>query len=157
MVDFIACMLVFALFLLGFYYERKKKARMEHEEWIYFCQRRMHKLALHFRDDCMAATKQVVAQYTTFLTGKTYRYGPDYIVCAFWDDYREKIDKLKEEYLKNYAIKYSEGDNGLRCEAEDLPSYILDEYTAEVSEIANTFCDLSYYIGDQIREMKGVE
>lgn len=161
MKELVACLIAGAfaipLFVLFLKIHNEFEAKKARKEQLYFCQKRLHKLALHFRDDCMVATKQVVAQYTTFLTWKTHRYGPDYIVCTFLSDYRNTIDKLKEEYLKNYAIKYSEGDNGLRCEAENLPNYILDEYAAEVSEIANTFRDLSYYIADQIRELKGAE
>lgn len=154
MVEFISCMLLFSLFLLCFYYERKEKKRDEHEQHLYFCQKRLHKMALRFRDDCMAATKQVVAQYTIILTWKSYRHGPTYTVYTFLSDYQKTIDKLESEYLENYAIKYSEGDNGLRCEAEDLPNYILDEYREELSEIAKTFRDFEYLMWDQIHELK---
>ena len=150
MVDFIACMLLFALFLLGFYYERKKKQRKEHEEWLYFCQKRLHKIALQFRDDCMAATKEVMTQYTAFLTWKTYRFGS----ATFLSDYSKTIERLAEEYTVNYAEKYSKGDNRLRCEVEDLPNYILDEYRAEVSEIAKTFRDFEHLMWENIHELK---
>ena len=146
-----SCLLIFALIMLGLYYERKEKRRKEHEEWLYFCQKRLHKIAIQFRQDCMEATEQVIAQYTTVLTWKSYRYGPN----SFIWEYRDSITRLEEEYKVNYAEKYSNGDNKLRCEVEDLPNYILDEYRAEVSEIANTFRQLGYCISNQISELKG--
>lgn len=150
MESFIACLSIFALFMLGLYYERKEKRRKEHEEWLCFCQKRLHKIALQFRQDCMEATEQVIAQYTSVLTWKSYRYGPN----SFVREYRDSITKLEEDYTVNYAEKYSKGDDRMRCEVEDLPNYILDEYRAEVCEIANIFRDLGYCISDQIRELK---
>ena len=146
-------LLFFALIMLELYYERKEKRRKEHEEWLYFCQKRLHKIALQFRQDCMEATEQVIAQYSSVLTWKSYRYGSNSFV---WD-YRDSITKLEEEYKVNYAEKYSSGDNKLRCEVEDLPNYILDEYRAEVSEIANAFRELGYCISNQIIELKESE
>ena len=142
------------MFVLGLYYEHKEKKRKEHEEWIYTCRRRLHKMALQYRDDCIVATKEVVAQYIAFLNWKRFIRALGYTGHAFLSDYIKKIEQLKEEYLESYAIKYADGDNCLRCEAEDLPSYILDEYREEVSEIAKTFHDFEYLMWNQIRELE---
>lgn len=148
--EFISGMFLLAIFLLCFYYDRKEKRRKEREEWLYFCQKRLHNVALQFRDDCMAATEEAVAQYTDFLTWKTYRYGS----ATFLSDYSKTIGRLAEEYIVNYSQKYSKGDNRLRCEAEDLPNYIVDEYREEVSEIAKTFRDFEHLMWNQINELK---
>lgn len=150
MENLMSCLLFFALFMLWLYYERKEKRQKAHEEWLYCCQKRLHKIALKFRNDCMEAAEQVIAQYTNVLTRKSYRYGPN----SFAREYRDSITRLEEEYKVNYAEKYSSGDNKLRCEVEDLPNYILDEYRAEVSEIANTFRELGYCISNQISKLK---
>ena len=150
MESLMSVILFLALIMLELYYERKEKRRKEHEEWLYFRKKRLHKLALQFRRDCMEAAEQVIAQYTTVLTWKSYRYASNYFL---WD-YRNSITRLEEEYKFHYAEKYSSGDNKLRCEVEDLPNYILEEYRAEVSEIANTFLELGYCISNQINELK---
>ena len=130
---------------------QEKKHR---KEQLYFAKKRLHKLVLRFRDDCMEETKKFVAIYTAKLSWKSYRYATDYMTCSFISDYRKSISSIKEDYLVHYAIRYSEGDNRLRCEAEDLPRYILDEYESELSEIATIFQNLSDSMWQQIEELK---
>ena len=125
------------------------------KERLRFAEKRLHCIALQFQEDCMEATKKVIAQYSIALTHKSYRYGPDSLTYSFLSDYRKTIDSMKEDYLAHYAIRYSKGDNWLRCEAEDLPISILGEYETEITEIANTFDDLCDSMRKQIEELKG--
>ena len=147
------CVLIISFGILFIKIHKEIQTKKARKERLYYCQQRLHGVALQFRDDCMVATKHVLAQYTNFLKQKSFLHSLGYTGYYFLSDYCNTINNLKKEYLGNYAIKYSEGDNQLRIEAEDLPTYILDEYESEISEIANTFRDLSCYISDQIEEL----
>ena len=131
----------------------ENQAKRDRRERLYFSQKRLHKMAIQFRDECMTETKKIIAQYTAAIDWKSFRHRPDYLANSFITDYKKAIDSRKKEYLGKYAIIYSEGDNSLRIEAEELPDYILDEYEAEITEIANTFRDISYYMEDQISDL----
>ena len=130
------------------------QAKKHQKERLRFAERHLHNLALQFQEDCMEATKKVIAKYSTVLTYKSYRYGPDYMTYSFLRDYQKSIDSMKEDYLVHYAIRYSNGDNWFRCEAEDLPVYMLVEYEAEISKIATTFHKLSDSMRKHIEEEK---
>ena len=148
-----ACAIPLGVIFIKIYNEfEAKKAR---KEQLYFAEKRLHKMALRFRDDCMVETKKVIAQFTATVDWKSYLRGPDYMTYSFLFDYQKTIDSIKEDYLVNYAQKYSNGDNLLRCEAEDLPISILSEYETEITEIANTFDDLCDSMRKQIEELKG--
>lgn len=147
----VAIVIPFVVLFIKIYNENQ--AKKDRRERLYFSQRRLHKMALQFRDECMAETKQVIAQYTAAIAWKSFRHRPDYLANSFITDYKKAIDSRKKEYLGKYAIIYSEGDNSLRIEAEELPDYILDEYEAEITEIANTFRDISYYMEYQISDL----
>lgn len=151
MKDFIGCLLFFALFMLGLYYQHKDKKRKEYEEWRYYCQRRLHSLALRFRDECMVEAKAVITRYTNFIKLRSYHNDRSSDLIA---EYEKSIDNLKKEYLCNYATKNSDGNNRMRIEAEELPKYMLEEYEAEISEITNTFRDIGYHMWEQIQELK---
>ena len=139
----------FGILFIKIYNESKvKKAQKER---LFFCQNRLHQVALLFRNECMAETKKVIARYTAAINWKSYRHDWSF---DFVRDYRKAIDSLKKDYLGNYAMTYSGGDARLSMEAEDLPAYVLDEYEAEVSEIANTFYDLGCCMIEQIEELK---
>lgn len=144
--------ILFGVMFIKIYNEIQDKKRRK--EQLYFAEKRLHKMTLHFRDDCMEETKKLVAKYAALLTCKSYRYSPDYMTYSFLSDYRKTIDSIKEDYIVNYAIRYSKGDNWLRCEAEDLPISILGEYETEITEIANTFDDLCDSMRKQIEELK---
>ena len=157
MEDFIACLIggafAISLGILGIKIYNEFETKKRRKERLYFAEKRLHKMALQFRDECMEETKKVIVKYTSSVRFGSYRicdWAVDFIF-----DYRKSIGAMKEDYLTAYAKKYSDGDNGLRIEAEDLPRYILDEYEAEISEIANTFYEISYHMADQINELKG--
>lgn len=146
--EILILILFMALIISHAYRDHKDKLK---KDQLYFCTNRLHCIALQFRDECMAETKKAIARYTASIDWKSYRrdWSHDFIL-----DYRESINNLKTEYLSNYAMKYSGGDNRLRIEAEDLPTYIVDKYEAEVSEIASIFRDLGYFMQEQIEELK---
>ena len=129
----------------------KIQAKKSQKERLYYCRQRLHNMTLQFRGECLAETKKVIARYTAAIDRESYHrdWSLDFI-----SDYRKSINNLKNEYLRNYAMKYSGGDNRLRIEAEDLPAHVLEEYEAEISEIANTFRDLSYNMYEQIKELR---
>ena len=149
----IACAFAIPLAVIFIKIYREYQAKKRRKERLYFAEKHLHKMALQFRDECMEESKKVIAKYTSAVRFGSYRVCDWAIDFIF--DYRESIDTMKEDYLTRYAIRYSEGDNWLRCEAEDLPRYILDGYEAEISEIANTFREISYHMADQIDELKG--
>lgn len=134
---------------------QESKARKERKERLYYCRERLHKVALQFRDDCVAETQKVIVQYTSVLDWKSYWRTPDYTTYAFLSEYRDKIEFLKTDYLVNYAKKYSDGDEWLRMEAEDFfASSVYFEYKAELSEIDKIFQDIYDCMREQIEERK---
>lgn len=152
--DILAFLLMVALFVTHAY--RSDKAKQEKKR-TYSRRERLHNMALRFRDECMEESKKAMAQYTAVLNWKRWRSTPDldYMSYRFISDYIKAIEELEKEYRYNYTIKYADGDAQLRCEAEDfLHSYLLDEYWAEISEIANTFRDIGQNMKEQISELK---
>lgn len=126
-------------------YFRNKKVE---KEWLYFCRTRLHRLALRYQNECMEVTKKVVKRYSDVLVLRNYNAG--YTVLS---EYGKDINELKKDYLSNYALKYSEGDNQLRGEAEDLPAYILDEYTTELEELTIPFHDICRYMHEYLESI----
>lgn len=153
----LALTIPFSILFIKIYNENQaKKARTER---LYWCRQRLHGLTLRFRDECMDETQKLIVRYTSIVGSRTYliRGWSNYFVS----DYKKSIDDLKKEYIINYAKKYSEKegyypevDDHLRVEAESLPSYIVDEYETEISQIARTFLEISYFMADQINELK---
>lgn len=141
MKDFIGCLLLFALFMRGLYYEHKDKKRKEYDEWIYYRRQKLQGIALHFRNDCQSLAKEVFAQYTNKLLWKSYLHAPDCITYSFLSNYKEEIIRLKAEYIAN-------------PEAESLPNYLIEEYKKNISDIASTFLELADLMRNQIEEAK---
>lgn len=141
MEDFICCLLLFALFMLGLYYEHKDKKRKEYDEWIYYRRQKLQGIALQFRNDCQSLAKEVFAQYSSKLLWKSYLHAPDCVTYAFLSNYTEEIIRLKAEYIAN-------------PEAESLPNYLIEEYEKNISDIASTFLELADIMRNQIEEAK---
>ena len=141
MKDFIGCLLLFALFMRGLYYEHKDKKRKEYDEWIYYRRQKLQGIALHFRNDCQSLAKEVVAQYTNKLLWKSYLHAPDCITYSFLSNYKEEIIRLKAEYIAN-------------PETESLPNYLIEEYEKNIADIASTFLELADLMRNQIEEVK---
>ena len=139
-------------FILAIKISNEIKANKEKKERLYFSEKRLHCIALKFRDDCIAETKKLISKYTVVISQRSYRHLPDYLTFSFISDYNKKIECLKKEYFTDYAMKYSEGDNLLRIEAEDLPNFILEEYKKELSDIAASFHNLSDYMRQEIEK-----
>lgn len=134
------------------------KAKKAEKERLEFSKKRLHNMALRFRDDCMDATNRVIASYTHVIANKGYRQRYEFLpYLHFLSEYGKAIGALKEEYLCKYVTKYAEGDNQLRCEAEDLPDHILEEYKAELSEIASIFDNIRRYMYQHIEELEKQE
>lgn len=152
MKDFIACLLLFALFMLGLYYERKDKKRKEYEEWIYFRRICLKNISRNFHDDCQALAEAALTQYTNKLVWRSYNHSPDYMLYSFIDNYNESIKKLKSEYVDNFSAKYSNGNEKLMADA--LPKHIIEEYEKDIADIASTFLDLGSIMRKQIAELK---
>ena len=152
MVDFIARLLLFALFILCFYYERKEKKRKEHESWIYDCRQRLIRITHSYRRDCQTIAEKAFARYTNIILHNSYRYGPDFMTYSFLSDYQESIDTLKVDYIDNLAERYSDSNKNLSI--SDLPDYLIDEYEKSISDIAFAFYDFSYIMRKHIEEAK---
>lgn len=124
--------------------------KRQRKERLCSCRQQLRKVSSRFRDDCTAAVSVLFSQYTAYLLSGRYHREYNRIIS----DYRKEIAVLKNDYLVNYALKYSNGDNGLRAEAEDFPIDILDEYRMEISDIAVIFHDLSDCIAEQLDHIK---
>lgn len=152
MTDFIACTALFALFALGFYYERKEKKRKEHENWIYDCRQCLLGITRNFRGDCQAISEEAFAKYSNTLLRKRYCYTPDYMTYSFLSDYRKSIDTLKEDYTDNVIKKLNEAMG--RTTITSIPNYLIEEYCKQLSDIYYSFCDFAYLMRKQIAEAK---
>lgn len=126
--------------------------RKEQKERLQYSRERLRALTLKFHGDCVAETKKLILQYTAAISKKTYLRSDN--AYSFFFEHWKTIENLEKEYWANYALKYSDGDNRLRCEAEDLPNYILIEYKAELSKIAYIFRGVSDYMQQQMEEQE---
>lgn len=128
--------------------ERKKR-----KEHLYFVQKRLHRIALKFRDECILATKTAIEQYPVVLRKRHCWHLSGASPYSFIVSYSNILNSLKEKYIGNCIQLYADGDNALRCEAEDLPSYILDEYCSEIEEIYQTFWEIKSHLWETIQKL----
>lgn len=152
MADFIACIALFALVALGFYYERKEKKREEHEEWLYACRQCLLGITRNFRGDCQALAEETFSEYSNTILQKKYRYAPDYMTYSFLSDYHKSIDALKEDYIENVAVKAKEIMRYYTFTS--IPSFLIEEYNKQISDIHYAFHGFGYLMWKQIEELK---
>lgn len=150
MIDFMAYLLLFALFLLCFYYERKEKKREEHEDWIYDCRQCLVRMTHIFRRDCQALAENAFVQYSAIMHNRSYKHTPDYMMYYFLSEYEKSLKALEADYIENVTAKAKEM---LRYYTFDsLPSFLVEEYTKEISDIGYAFYDFSHLMQKQIAE-----
>ncbi len=148
MKDFIALAAIFALFALGFYYERKEKKRKEHEDWIHDCRHCLVKITHIFRRDCQSIAEKTFVQYTTIMQNGSYKHTPDHMTYYFLSNYQKEIDVLKEDYIENVIKKLNET---MGCTTiTSIPNYLIEEYCKQLSDIYYSFCDFAYLMRRQI-------
>lgn len=152
MADFIACIALFALAALGFYYERKEKQREQHEQWLCACRQCLLGITRNFRGDCQALAEETFAEYSNTILQKKYRYAPDYMTYSFLSDYHKSIDALKEDYIENVAAKAKEIMRYYTFTS--IPSFLVEEYSKQISDIYVIFRDFEYLMRKQIEELK---
>lgn len=153
MVDFIVYLLLFALVLLCFYYERKEKKRKEHENWIYDCRQCLVRITNSFRRDCQAIAEEAFARYTNIILHDSYRHTNDYMSYLFLSDYRNTIDAIKEDYIENVTAKVKEAQ---QCYTfTSIPDFLFDEYCTLILYTYNTFRDFEHLMWKHINDEKG--
>ena len=152
MADFIACIALFSLFAICFYYERKEKKRDNHEEWLYSCRQCLLAITHSFRRDCQALAEEAFTKYSNTLLRKRYCYTPDYMTYSFLSDYHKSIDALKEDYVENVVVKAKEIMRYYTFTS--IPSFLIEEYSKQISDIHYTFHDFGYLMRKQIAEAK---
>lgn len=152
MADFMACIALFALFMLCFYYERKEKKRKEYEGWVYDCRQCLVGIANSFRRDCQALADEAFAKYTKTLLRKSYRNAPGYMVCSFLSDYLGAVDNLKEIYLENVTGKVKEAMPYYTFTS--IPDFLIDEYSKLISDTYDAFRDFEHLMWKHISEAK---
>lgn len=150
MVDFIAYLLLFALFLLCFYYERKEKRRKEHEAWIYDCRQCLVKIAHIFRRDCQALAEKAFVQYSAIMHNRSYKHTPDYMMYHFLSEYKKSLEALEADYIENVTAKSKEIMRYYKFDS--IPDFLVEEYTKEISDIKYEFFDFSYLMHKHIAE-----
>ena len=152
MVDFIACLLLFALFILCFYYERKEKKRKELESWIYDCRQCLIRITNSFCRDCQAIAEESFARYTNIILHKSYQYMPAYMTNSFLSDYRKALDTLKSDYIENVTAKVKKAMPHYTFTS--IPDYLIEEYKNLISNIYDTFWDFEHLMWKHIEETK---
>lgn len=152
MKDFMILVAIFAIFALGFYYERKEKKRKEHEDWIYDCRQCLVRLTLIFRKDCQSLAEKAFVQYSAIMHNRSYKHTPDYMMYCFLSEYKKSLKSLEADYIENVTAKAKEM---LRHYTFDsLPNFLVEEYTKEISDIRNAYSAFSYLMRKQIEEAK---
>lgn len=101
----------------------KEKQRESHESWISELQDCLRRIENEFRRHCQEIAEASQAQR-------------DY------DLYKTQINELKKEYLNELYNKVAE--KKWKGFAKTLPDYIVKEYEANISKIADIYLDLGY-------------
>ena len=153
MVDFIAHIAVFAIFMLCFYYERKEKKREAHESWIYDCRHCLIRITHIFRRDCQAIAEKAFEQYTTIMQNGNCKHMPDHMTYSFLSEYEKSLKALEVDYIENVTDKAKEMLRSYKFDS--LPNYLVEEYTKEISDIRYAFSVFSHLMRKQILEAKG--
>ena len=131
----------------------KTEARKYEKERLHIAQNRLHRFALRFRDECEVASKTAIEQYTIVLKRRQFWNIAGFTPFDFLTTYSKAINNLRDEYIGNYAQIYSNGDNSLLCEAEDLPRYIVDAYCTEIDEFTQTFREIGNYMRESLQKV----
>lgn len=150
MIDYIAYLLLFALFLLCFYYERKEKKRKEHEDWIYDCRQCLVRITHIFRRDCQSLAENAFVQYSAIMHNRSYKHTTDHMMYYFLSEYKKSLEALEADYIENVTAKAKEIMRYYKFDS--LPDFLVEEYTKEISDIGYAFCDFSHLMQKQIEE-----
>ena len=142
--------LLLALMALSFYYWRKENKRKQHEDWIYHCRQCLVRTARNFRHDCQDAADIAFAQYSSHIQ-HNYRPPADmrYLRYSFLESYRNSLDTLKEDYLKNMNEKVKETTF---YTFTSVPDFLFEEYSKLITDIYNTFYDFEWRMHEQLWE-----
>ena len=151
MKDFIALAAIFALFALGFYYERKEKSRKERQEWIYDSEKRLRSISDQFERACFDATEETFQKYSWNIRFCEWHCTLEQRSSLLLSEHERTIDTLKKDYIENLAEKFSGGYayRGI----DRLPTYLIEEYHQRINNIVYRYHDINFTMIMRIRTL----
>lgn len=151
MKDFIALAAIFALFALGFYYERKEKSRKEHQNWVYESEKRLRSISDQFERACFDATEETFEKYSWNIRFCEWYCTLEQRNSLLLSEHKRIIDTLKKDYIENLAEKFSGGYayRGI----DRLPAYLIEEYNQRIEDITYRYHHINFTMMMRIRTM----
>lgn len=145
----IVCIAIFAIFMLCFYYERKEKARKEHEERIYSSEKRLRSISDEFERACFDATEEAFEKYSWNIRFCEWHCTLEQRSSLLLSEHKCTIDNLKKDYVENLAEKFSAGYayRGI----DRLPSYLIEEYHQRIEDITFRYHHINFTMMMRIR------
>ena len=151
MKDFICCLLLFALFMLGLYFESKEKKRKEYESWLYNSERTLLNISDRFERACFEATENAFEKYTQNVRVCEWYCTLENNSSLILSKHQHTIDNLEKDYIDNLAEKYSDGYAYRKIDG--LPTYLKEEYYQRIKDIASRYRYINFIMMMRIRTL----
>ena len=146
---FVVCIALFALYAICFYYERKEKNKKEHDEWIYFSEKRLRRISDEFERACFDATEDTFEKYVWNVYVYEWHYTIEKHCAQLLSDHERIIETLKKDYIENLAEKYSDGYRIL----DGVPAYLIEEYNQRINDISRRYHHINFTMKMRIRTL----
>lgn len=151
MESFIACLLLFALFMLGLYHEHKEKEWKERNDWIYCSERRLLRISDAFEHECSDATDIAFKKYAWNIRFCEWHCTIEDRNSLVLSKHTHTINSLEKDYIDNLAEKFSAGYayRGI----DRLPAYLIEEYNQRIQNIASRYRRINFTMMMRIRTL----
>lgn len=163
--EIILSIVAFALFMYIVIHDyNTRKNKESHESWLSECKDCLHSIENEFRHRCEEITKESFSKYTGTiywcnldckrLSGELldlkYR-----IMFNLARDYKEEIDRAKQEYLNTLYDKATERMKWRGfINFTSFPDHLEKAYERNISEIADTYCNFGDLMSSQISKIR---
>ena len=148
-IAFIVCIALFSLYAICFYYERKEKNKKEHDEWIYFSEKRLRRISDEFERACFDATEDTFEKYVWNVRFSEWHCTLEDRSSSLLSAHNRTIDNLKKDYIENLAEKYSDGYRIL----DGVPAYLIEEYNQRINDISYRYHHINFTMKMRIRTL----
>ena len=143
--------MLYALFILGLYYEHKEKKRKEHNSWLYHRERELRNISDGFEQACFEATEDTFEKYTWNVRFCEWHCTLEKDSSVVLSKHQRTIDDLERDYIENFQEKYSGGYASRKI--DNLPTYLKEEYYQRIKDIASRYRHINYTMMMRIQTM----
>lgn len=154
MEDALLLIAVFVFFFSHLFRDHREKERQDHEWWVSDCRNALKAVSCEFEQSCWEITDRYFEQHNRILCGYSR-----YTVTAKELDTLSRISRDHLRAIKALKMDYLENPENAsawksRMRNRTPPDYLMKEYQAEVSDIADAFFRINDIMRTQAEEIR---